>query len=270
MITLDFKGPFSLNAIRSKNEDYAVYIWGFNHPNNKKFIPYYVGEVCGTPMRSRFIQREKEISEPTSTYMRLSDEYMFGLNNQNPFYSDDSFPPNENRMEFPTGGQQLVKWFKKNMGITYLNSWRWAKFNVKTQYTLKEHYLKNKSFRDTLAPKFKNVVIYYSSINRTEINELKKNSVFEVDVLHDQIIVEMCEAFTKYALKGKTVSRANYFSETNGSIRKAFIDLNGIDDELKRLSGKFITIANNSNSIFKVNPTNSKVAPSKYFPGVYY
>lgn len=254
MITLDFKGPYTLNSVNNVNDKYAVYIWGFKEPLKDRFIPYYVGEVCGTSISNRFKSRYMEINKVDSTYLRISDDYLFGLNDVIPFYKDFNFPPNLNNIEFPTGGRFFNKWNSRNKGIAYLNSWRWGGFTNKTKYTLNEHLKETPSFFDSLALRYNDVVVYYSEIKHEEINALKKDSIFSTNYLCDQIIIEMCEAYTKYCLKGKTVSRANYLSEKDGTIKKSYKNLSGIDAELIRLSN-FISVFNNSQNIFKSSPS---------------
>ncbi len=271
MIRLNFKGPFTLAEVLKIDVQYAVYIWGFSHPENRKFIPYYVGEVCGTKLGVRFKNREKEIKKEESTYLRLSDGYLFGTAIKTAFFKDSKFPPN-NDIEFPTGGRLFGKWWNNNRDIIYINSWTWGSMQnppikkvPKKQLSLDVYKGSLKgAFNDSLNPRYKYMEIYYAEINKEQIDELKSNTFFSQSVIADSIIVQMCEAYTKYALKGKTVSRANYFSDNSGKITNPFNNMMGINKELIRLM-KYIKITNNPCGIF--DQKSGVVTPSCNFSG---
>lgn len=151
-IELTFYGPniitdFERKPLPDHSESSGVYIWGFMPQD--KFIPYYVGEIFSTNIASRLIQHRNSIKKPASTYVRLTKDYMEGVN---PYYSDGKYP-------FITFGPRkggkdtLPKWVEEHFDhfigkIDYMNNLAFLKrkYEGYTETAKKKDYPINEPF----------------------------------------------------------------------------------------------------------------------------
>lgn len=209
MIALDFKGPFRYDEFLKKESDKAnhagIYIWGFNHPDNGMFIPYYVGKAENSVLH-RIGQHFNKINDlQDNTYKWLTSDYLFGLNNVKPFYSDPKFP---NFCESPLfkGKQKLPLWYRNQVPyfddkFVYLNNYEFLQRK-------KPDIIKSDDYPMALLEISEKKLIPYKSQLRfcyaTVRNEDKQELFFDY-----------LEAFTRFMLKGKTISNSLNFGDVH-------------------------------------------------------
>jgi len=191
---------FSDKVVPPGSERPGVYIWGFEI--KERFIPYYVGKHQ-TSIASRIAKHVIDIKKDDSTYMRLSKAYMEEVDKVTPYYQDEFFP----LITRNWSKTKLPRWFKGNMDhfknrIIYLN-------NAEYMHEVGVEVSKQKDYPISLIP---------------GASDYLKDNIHNMKVMHaecskgghvvaDTVFYEMVEAYVKYHLKGKTVSKSLSFDE---------------------------------------------------------
>ncbi len=238
MINVDmtFNGPVPINQFIDgcpPNSEYpGVYIWGFIQ--NDKFIPFYVGKSHST-VASRLKQHHKDIIKPDSTYMRFTTAYMEG---PSPYYNDEHFPMetySKNRNKLPGWAKRPTpEYFEER--IVYMNNKEFLErkfqgidmtaakryFSIDLIGHIKEDYLKNN---------LNKLNAIYAPYDSTDYSIFDKGAFFE-----------LLEAFIKFSLKGKTVSKS-----ISPELMKKKIELSGLNINITNLL--------NFSDIFKATPS---------------
>lgn len=207
-ISLSFKGPFRGELFKNKDTHNlpegswlpGVYIWGFMISG--RFIPYYVGKHQ-TSIAGRIRTHISDITKKESTYMRLRKEYMEGFGDFEAFYKDKKFPmiSTNSRKEI------LPKWFVDEEDhfsnrIAYLNNRKFIEKKAKLVDKMKDY---PKSLLDNIDD--------YLSDNIYELHVMYAHCSYDSLDIRQTEFYEFIEAFTRYHLKGKTVSKSLSFDK---------------------------------------------------------
>lgn len=205
-LQLSFSGPLTfseseLRAIQNETCSPGIFIWGFQHPQSKKFIPYSV-EKAGQSVHGQLTSLHKNIFDlQENTIKWLSEDYLFGLNEVTPFYNDKKFPCFCDSGFF-TGTQHLPLWYSIH------NSYFDDKFIF-----LNNHEFLKKKYPDIPGAPYYPVSILDSSIYTIlpYIGALQFCYTTVDNEGRPKQLFEFLQAYIRYMLKGKTTgSSLNY------------------------------------------------------------
>jgi hypothetical protein len=249
-INLEFKGPFHNDRFCDDCQTFpedsdlpGVYIWGFKTKTNDRFIPYYVGKRQ-TSIAERIRDHLKDIREnKDSTKMRFTKAYMEG-DGIKPFYKEDEFhliTSNWSKNKLPSWFTDRKEYYLER--IEYLNN--------RGFFELKSIPINKKLSRgdypysniiggyNYLWRHVEDIWVMYASYDHSHIY-IDNNDIKDVH--------EIIEAFTKFHLKGITVSKS--------------LSLNTMNNKMNKLNIEDITIVN-----IKSHKDVFKEEPSELFPG---
>ncbi|MEI6764689.1 MAG: hypothetical protein WCM76_03545 [Bacteroidota bacterium] len=207
-LQLSFNGPFpfkdlEVGSLQKKTDKPGVYIWGFEHPLNKKFIPYFVG-AAGLSVRSHLARHFKTIfNASANTYKWLSEDYLFGLNEVLPFYADEKFPDFNDSLLF-AGTQHLPLWYHAHRSyfddkFIYLNNFEFLrKTDAGLRMTADYPFSILGQDVSSLVPYLDRLQFCYGTI---------------VNGLNLKLFYEYMEAFIRFLLKGKTMGNSLNFGD---------------------------------------------------------
>ena len=217
---LSFNGPFPFKELEfgtllGEVDNPGVVIWGFGHPVNKKFIPYSVG-ATGLSIRNHLKRHYKNIFDVSANTCKwLSEDYLFGLNDVEPFYTDAKFPNFNNSLLF-AGTQHLPLWYHAHRSyfddkFIYLNNFEFlrkkdANLPMAADYPI-----------SILGPKVASLVPYLERVQYCYATA--------ANVLNLKLFFEYLEAFIRFLLKGKTVSNSLNFGDVRYLQKNAFPSL---------------------------------------------
>jgi len=200
-INLDFKGPFDNKLFRKDGQQRpelpGVYIWGFMI--NEQFIPYYVGKHQSS-IANRISDHIHDITKDDSTYMRLTRAYMEDV--KSPYFSDPNFPLIATNFR----KDRLPAWFKENKEhfskrISYLNNLEFIQQHNSGVTKVKDYPISlMDGIDDYLSDNIGRLRVMYAECQYSSTYGVKKD------------FYELIEAFTKFHLKGKTVSKSLPFA----------------------------------------------------------
>ncbi len=175
----------------------GVYIWGFKR--NKNFIPYYVGKH-NTSISGRICSHIKDILKPTSTYMRLAEDYMFGLNGITPYWMDPKFP----LMTAVYRKRILPNWYDNDSTyfeskINYLNNREFMERMTGREIPESKEYpiSLDPRIKDTLTTNISDFCVCFLPLN---MNRLEPSQVNRTTAI--------LESYVKFRLKGRTVGHS--------------------------------------------------------------
>ena len=225
MITLDFKGPVNIEEFRKENSANfsGVYIWGFKGliPDNKDiFVPYYVGVTAENTIHNTIINRHiKGIRKPQSTYLRLTNAFMFEFFKSSPIgfpvYPIQKRPNKQKQLNwagwnYPNDYLKHIEYYNN---IDFLNSKIGSCLTRTTDYPinlipnllgLSSDYLVTQLNLD-------NFWICYAEVNTkcSDYLNLKNQILYtpQKNKTYDLKVFEIFEAFVKFSLKGITIGK---------------------------------------------------------------
>ncbi|MEI8205181.1 MAG: hypothetical protein WCH34_19360 [Bacteroidota bacterium] len=252
MVTLDFKGPFQLSDFKNRNlgQFTGVYIWGFKGliPNSPDtIVPYYVGITADSKkyLNKTILGRHiPNICSPTSTYMRLSIDYMCEFFKDEPCGGFKPFPLKQtNYKSKPNWDVNCDLWSYNDYqyAIAYLHN-RYFVPGASEPYDISIVSGLYGSSNDYLTTEINkdNFWIWYAEVEKesTDYVNFKNNNNFQpkdktkVDLRN----FEVFESFVKHLLIGRTIGKHEGTSSNLASYQNS----------IKVIGGN-----NNGNTIFK-------------------
>jgi|GEM_PF-2640268 len=244
----------------------GIYVWGFEN-NRGDFIPYYVGDSIKSIV-GRINVHKKDIEKDKSTYVRLSKEYLYGIN-KTPYWFDPHFPTDKGKGIPP-------KWCKETVDKGLRKVDYWQKIDGANK-DIKQFCDVNGPSRESIDSlcipdpdrngKFvlnENFRLFYWDLNQfnSRFNSDIRDFWNKISVEKSKMgkcqreFLEIFEAYIKFALKGKTASKSINIETMKSRFKSLFPNLN-------------ISISNKSNfaKLFHINEGLDEVEYHDYRDG---